>query len=53
MTDVEIAKLKQLAMAAQHKLWVEGVAGSCNVVDYDGEDVVGIAYARSYSRFIG
>ena len=40
---IDHAKLRALCEAARDGEWQLGIAGNCNVVSFDGDDIVGVA----------
>jgi hypothetical protein len=40
----QLAEWRELWKAATRGVWQNGTAGSCNLVDYDGDDISGVGY---------
>lgn len=43
LDTLDTKRLRELAAKATLRVWYLGVAGSCNLVSYNGDDIVGIA----------
>lgn len=43
MDDAELDALERLAAEATSGEWQAGIAGHCNLVTFDGEDIIGLA----------
>jgi hypothetical protein len=49
MSPDDRQKLRDLAAAATPGPWQEGMAGTSNVVHFDGDDITGVASARPHN----
>lgn len=49
---MDTKKLRELAAKATRPEWQAGTAGSCNLVSYDGDDIVGVAHVPSLRNLV-